>query len=138
MTTVDGETVEDEPQNPEESPPVDPEESPPVIGPDPSTQFRLGLAHDILNVFLDLEFFGETHYINGHPAKVVIDEDIQKAGFKGYGVNVDSFLLFVRESDLDRPSEGDQVDIDGRLYTVETCRLDEGLFEIVLRRPTAY
>ena len=132
---ADEETVDpNDPVDSEESPP----EPPPVIGPDPSTPFRQSLAADIISVFLDLEFFGETHFVNGHPVKVVIDEDIQKAGFKGYGVNVDSFLLFARESDLDRPTEGDQVDIDGRLYTVETCRLDEGLFEIVLRRPTAY
>lgn len=113
----------------------------PVVDPGkPQSAFRDQLAGDIVNVFLDLDFFGELHCVEHRMIKVVLDEDInrQAARANELGTSMTGFVLFCRESDIDRQLEGTQLEIDGRLYTVEDWRTDEGMHRVSLSMRASY
>lgn len=104
--------------------------------------FRDELAKDIDIEFLDLESFGEEHTIGAatEPITCVIDGDINAADKKGAGNSVTeaTHVLYARESDIKRRVEGDQLIIDGVIYTVVDWRVDEGMHRVSLRSPRSY
>lgn len=104
--------------------------------------FRDELARDIDLEFLDLEAFGEEHIVGGGAEAIscVIDEDINAANGKAAGLNVTdaTCVLYARVSDVPRKDAGDQLVIDGTIYTVVDWRVDEGLNRVALRSGHAF
>lgn len=123
---------------------ADPEVEDPEFGPaapgKPESAFRDQLSGDLVSVFLDLEFFGELHHVGGRMIRCVIDEDINHESkvAREFGITDTGFVMFARETDVERLNQGAQLEIDGRIYTVIDWRVDEGLSRVTLSRLTAY
>ena len=110
------------------------------MGDEELSPFRQLVSDDNLCVFLDLEYFGEKHNVQGNIVRCVVDDDIYgKAEVaRDHGVTDSSFTLFVRECDVERQLEGTQLEYDEMLYTVLDWRTDEGMHRITLRKIAAY
>lgn len=74
-------------------------------------------------VFLNPDEFGDPHTIDGKEVMAVVDEP-QLEG---------SSIVFAKCEDLPTPRPtGDTLIVDGRLFTVQTWRVDCGMAEIAL------
>lgn len=110
--------------------------------------FREQLAEDIRSVFLNLEEFGETHFIDGREVACVADDgmDAMKGsaadGFDNSGMlGIDEHVrtLHLADSDISpRPVPGQALDIDGETWTVMqdagAVTVAEGLLTLKLAR----
>lgn len=102
--------------------------------------FKDQVDTDIYSVFLDLDYFGEEHTVEGCVIPCVIDDDVfsEDADARLMGLTRTGLVLYAKQTDIARPVEGDLLVIDGRSYTVADCRLDMGVYRIGLTRPTSY
>lgn len=103
--------------------------------------FRDQLAVDVVETFLDPEFFGESHSIglDGKTVTCVIEQDTKADGGEAarMGIASSTCTLYARESDIPRQKQGSQLVIDNVIYTVVDWRLDEGMHRVSLKSPTA-
>lgn len=91
-------------------------------------------------VFLNLDEFAENRAIDGETIKCILDEDAYKErNIKSEtrhfeGVYKSKCALFVRDNDIEKPSIGESMNIDGFLYLVTDVLETEGIYEIGLTR----
>lgn len=99
-------------------------------------EFKKMLAEDITDVFLDLDFFGEIHRVEGKEIVIVIDSDAlkEKQGGQDLAVAESSVLFYAKCSDLPRRrAAGQSINIDGRECTIDDWSENMGLATIALR-----
>lgn len=98
--------------------------------------FKDQVEADIHDVFLDLDFFGETWQIEGKPVAVVVDSDELKArqGGQDFAVAESATLFYARSADLPRRrAAGESININGRECLIDDWQDDMGLATLVLR-----
>lgn len=104
--------------------------------------FRDRLACDAINVFLNLDYFGEVHRFDDsdEPIVCMIDEDTRTdlPGGGDLGLTARTCTLYAWERDLPRKQEGQSLVIDGRIYNILEWRTDEGMHSVTLLSPTNY
>lgn len=104
--------------------------------------FKEEVVSDIVNVFLNLEEFGDTHTIGKKETICVIDEERfqnkQKNRVKSLedeGIFMEGLTLFIEKSFFKYPPHsGEILSIDDTEYYVEETKEDMGLLEIDLTR----
>lgn len=100
------------------------------------------VASDIENEFFDLDIFGETHEFGSRRKSIicVIDEDVfaNAVNAGDLGLTAGNCVLYAKETDIDRQTEGTNIEIDGRIYTVVDWRVDMGVHRVTLTRPQTY
>lgn len=102
--------------------------------------FKEQVSKDIKDTFFNLDEFSEEHDINGETISCILDEDVAKerninsetTNFEGSFVRQVS--LFIKKEDIEKPSIGEQLHIDGFLYLVSNVSDSCGVFEIELTR----
>lgn len=90
---------------------------------------------DIHNTFLDIDFFGETHRIEGQDISIVFDDDQlkEKQGGQDLAVAESSILFYAHICDLPRRKPaGELLNIDGREYVIDDWSEDMGVATIAL------
>jgi len=91
-----------------------------------------------INTFFNLDEFAQTYIIDGKEVPAVIDSDILKTRSNDKseqydGVYAGQLAVYVKAADLlERPVYGQQLRLDGKLYTVIECSEEMGVLEIVL------
>lgn len=99
--------------------------------------FKDMVERDIKGVFIDFDFFGETHNVEGRDIVIVIDNDTlkEKQGGQDLAVAESSTLFYAHAEDLPkrRPS-GEVLNIDGRECTIDDWSENMGLATIALRQ----
>ena len=100
--------------------------------------FKDMVEKDIKDVFLDIEFFGEKHLIEGSEILIVIDDDKLKEKQGGQDLAVAASLFYAYAKDLPkRRSAGQCLNIDHRDYTIDDWSEDMGVATITLRENLA-
>lgn len=101
--------------------------------------FKDEVSQDRAAVFLDLDFYGETHEIEGKEVVCLIDDDDGKiGGGKILGVSENQRRLFAREEDLPRRRGGGAtLTIDGIVEVIDDWKVDGGMAEIILKKAVA-
>ncbi len=95
--------------------------------------FRDMVTADRDAVFLDLEYFGETHTVDGNEITVVIDNDELRKREAELGIAESDMLLFAKTEDLPAgKGSGESLNVDGRLYRITDRREDEGITSVTL------
>ncbi len=93
--------------------------------------FKEMVEKDIKDVFLDIEFFGEKHLIEGGEILIVIDDDKLK---EKKAVAESASLFYAYAKDLPRRrTAGQSLNIDHRDYTIDDWSEDMGVATITLR-----
>lgn len=94
------------------------------------SHFKERVAKDIHRVFLDLNFFGESHVIDGKELIVLFDNDyLSKEQTEGrLGLEEATGLFFAKTEDLpEKKSIRESMEIDGREVLVVEWREDMGV-----------
>ena len=102
--------------------------------------FKEQIEADLNDTFFNVDEFGEEHIINRQKKIVIVDNDkLKERNQKEYdGILVADLLYFIKEADLDREPKPEEVQIfDGNMYTIVDCKLDSGMYEIILRAGTS-
>lgn len=102
--------------------------------------FKQMVEQDITAVFVDLEFFGETHRIEGRDIVIVIDNDTlkEKQGGQDLAVAESGTLFYAKATDLPkRRPAGQSLSVDGRECIIDDWTEDMGLATIALRENIA-
>lgn len=97
--------------------------------------FKDMVAADRAGVFLDLEFFGEKHRVEGREILIVVDLDelVERQGGQDLAVTESTMLFYARAEDLPaRRPAGQCLNVDGREYLIDKWTEDMGLATIVL------
>lgn len=98
--------------------------------------FKDMVEADRLNVFLNLDFFGETYHIEGKDIPIVMDNDELKArqGGQDLAVAESATLFYAHAEDLPpRRSPGQNLNVNGRECIVDDWQVDMGMVTVVLR-----
>lgn len=98
--------------------------------------FKSMLDDDRLNVFVNVDFFGEMYRIEGKEIPIVIDTDELKERQNGQDLAVAeaSTLFYARVEDLPRRrGVGESLNVNGRECTVDDWKEDEGIVTVALR-----
>lgn len=98
--------------------------------------FKDMVAADRLHVFIDVDFFGEMHRIEGKTIPIVIDTDELKArqGSQDLAVAESGTLFYARVEDLPpRRAPGQNLNVNGRECIVDDWKVDMGMATVVLR-----
>lgn len=98
--------------------------------------FKDQVASDINKVFLDLEFFGEIHRVEGKRIPILIDNDElkERQGGQDLAVAESATLFYARSADLPpRRAPGSSLNINGRERIIDDWKEDMGMATIVLR-----
>lgn len=93
-----------------------------------------------LDTFISEDEFAAEHDIDGKIVKCIVDEDIFKERnlndetrhFEGVFNNKCS--IFIKASDIEKPSIGQSLHIDGFMYLVANVTESDGIYEIELMR----
>lgn len=92
---------------------------------------------DRIEVFLNIDEFGEIHTVEGKPIPIVIDNDELKERQSGQDIAVaeSSTLFYARTEDLPRRRPaGENININGRECMIDDWQEDMGLSTIVLHQ----
>lgn len=87
-------------------------------------------------VFLNVDFFGEMHRIEGKTIPIVLDTDELKVrqGGQDLAVAESATLFYARAEDLPpRRSAGQSLNVNGRECLIDDWKVDMGLATVVLR-----
>lgn len=98
--------------------------------------FKDMVAADRSAVFLDLDFFGEEHRIEGKTIPIMLDEDALRVrqGSQDLAVAESGTLFYARTEDLPpRRSPGQSLNVNGRECIIDDWKVDMGMATIVLR-----
>ena len=104
--------------------------------------FKEEVASDIVDVFLNLEEFGDTHTVGKKETVCVIDEERfqnkqrnRTRSLENEGLFIEGMTLFIEKSFFKYPPlSGEKILVDGVRYLVEEAKEDMGLLEIDLTR----
>lgn len=85
-------------------------------------------------VFLNPDEFGDPHTIDGKQVMAVVDEpQMEGSSMDAAALAEVDIIVFAKCEDLPAPKPaGDTLIVDGRLFTVQTWRVDCGMAEIAL------
>ena len=98
--------------------------------------FKDMVADDRKRVFIDLDFFGEWHRIEGKEIAIIIDSDElkERQGGQDLAVAESATLFYARKEDLPpRRSSGSVLNVDGRECIIDAWSEDMGISTVVLR-----
>ena len=98
--------------------------------------FKQMVNQDIKAVFVDLDFFGETHQVEGKDIVIIIDNDAlkEKQGGQDLAVAESRTLFYAKAEDLPRRRPaGQSLNVDGRECIIDDWTEDMGLATIALR-----
>ena len=98
--------------------------------------FKEMIAKDIKAVFMDFDFFGENHTVEGKSVVIIIDDNAlkEKQGVQDLAVAESSCLIYAHVEDLPkRRSAGQCLNLDGKEYLIDDWTEDMGLATIALR-----
>lgn len=98
--------------------------------------FKDIVQNDINSVFINIDEYGEKHYIDGVLKTVIMDnETLKERNQKEYdGIVQADLLYFIKRSDvIKKIKSGDVQNFDGALYTVFDIKYDNGMYEIILQ-----
>lgn len=104
------------------------------------SSFKEMITHDRKNVFIDLEFFGETYIIEGKPVSIVVDNDElkERQGGQDLALAESATLFYACTDDLPkRRAAGESLNINGRLCMIDDWQEDMGISTIALRENIA-
>lgn len=97
--------------------------------------FKEHIKNDVCNVFFNCEDFAQKHTLDGRTILCIVDDDrlheqtLKSAAGTYKGVK----LIHVPKTELKgRPKQGARLEFDDRMYTVESCIEDDGVFTITL------
>lgn len=99
------------------------------------SQFKDIVASDIHRTFLDIDFFGELHKIEGQEIPIVLDDNQlkEKQGGQDLAVAESSILFYAYVCDLPRRRPaGELLNVDGREYVIDDWAEDMGVATIAL------
>lgn len=88
-----------------------------------------------LDIFINLDEFGEIHRINDVDINILIDNEILKERQikSAEGTYIGDVLFYVKKSDLKiKPRINDPLNLDGDIYFISKVSDEDGLYEIVL------
>ena len=94
------------------------------------------VAHDMADVFLDLDFFGVEAVVEGKKILIVLDNDKlkEKQGGQDLAVAESATLFYARTQDLPpRRAAGENLNINGRECIIDDWQEDMGLSALTLR-----
>ena len=95
------------------------------------------ILHDIDNVFMEEKDYAEWHIVDGKYVPFINDEEELKdrQGTNELDVTDCEKLIFVPQKYLPkRKVRGDQMDVDGKIYKIESWINNYGICEIALSR----
>lgn len=98
--------------------------------------FKDMVERDIKGVFIDFDFFGEKHIVEGREIVIVIDSDTlkEKQGGQDLAVAESASLFYAHTEDLPpRRPAGQSINIDGRECLIDDWSEDMGMATIALR-----
>lgn len=97
--------------------------------------FKEVVAADRQSVFLNTDFFGETHSIDGKEVDIVIDNDELKRrqGGQELAIEESATLFYCKTEAVKRRKPSQTLNLDGRIYTVDDWQDDMGISTVVLR-----
>lgn len=99
--------------------------------------FKDMVKADRIEIFLNIDEFGEIHTVEGNPIQIVIDNDELKERQSGQDIAIaeSSTLFYARTEDLPRRRPaGESMNIDGRECLIDDWQEDMGMSTIVLRQ----
>lgn len=99
--------------------------------------FKDMVERDIKGVFIDFDFFGEMHTVEGREILIVIDNDTlkEKQGGQDLAVAESATLFYAHADDLPkRRAAGEVLNIDGRECIIDDWSEDMGMATIALRQ----
>ena len=102
--------------------------------------FKDMVAADRGAVFLDLDFFGEKHWVEGRNIPIVLDNDElkERQGGQDLAVAESATLFYARAEDLPpRRPAGQCLNVNGRECIVDDWKEDMGMATVVLRENIA-
>ena len=92
-------------------------------------------AIDDLNIFIDLDMFGEIHFVEGIEIPIILDDD-QLTKLKGgqeMAIGESSVLLIAKSIDLPkRKGNGSALNLDGKEYIIDDWQENVGISIIAL------
>ena len=98
--------------------------------------FKKMVESDIKSVFMDFDFFGELHEVEGKEIVIVIDNDElkKKQGGQDLAVAESTTLFYAHAEDLPgRRPAGQSLNVDGRECLIDDWSEDIGVATIALR-----
>ncbi|MBY6931035.1 hypothetical protein FDC70_15225 [Clostridium botulinum] len=98
--------------------------------------FKDIVQNDINSVFINIDEFGEKHYIDGIIKTVLVDnETLKERNQKEYdGIIQADLLYFIKSKDLvNKIKVGELQRFDGAIYTVFDVKYDSGIYEVILQ-----
>lgn len=97
--------------------------------------FKETVASDRHTVFLNTDFFGETHSIDGKEIDIVFDNDELKRrqGGQELAIEESATLFYCKTEEVKRRKPSQTLNLDGRIYTVDDWKDDMGISTVVLR-----
>ncbi len=102
--------------------------------------FKDMVERDVKGTFLDLDFFGETHEVEGRKITIVIDNDTlkEKQGGQDLAVAESATLFYAKSVELPkRRPAGESINIDGRECIIDDWSEDMGVATIAIRENIA-
>lgn len=102
--------------------------------------FKEQIARDNVQVFMNIDEFGELHTINGKEMPAIVDNNELVDREKRYryknsfdGVYLKELLVYVKESDFGKlPAIGRVVIYDGKSYIVSDAINEDGIYSLTL------
>lgn len=96
--------------------------------------FKCMVENDIYHTFLDLDFFGELHLVEGSEIPIVIDDKAlkERQGGQELAVAQSALLFYAKSCDVGKRSPGELLNVDGREYIVDDWQEDMGIYTISL------
>lgn len=102
--------------------------------------FKKMVESDIKSVFIDFDFFGELHEVEGREIVIVIDNDElkKKQGGQDLAVAESATLFYAHVEDLPgRRPAGQSLNVDGRECLIDDWSENMGVATIALRENIA-
>lgn len=91
------------------------------------------MAADVGNVFLNEDDFAERHVVEGRELTAVFYEDDLEPSDSNMGLVIKTFILQAKSGDMPPVRKpGATLDIDGRLFIVQTWKTDCGMSVVKL------
>ena len=98
--------------------------------------FKAMVDDDRLNVFLDVDFFGELYRVEGKEIPIVVDNDELKERQAGQDLAIaeSATLFYARVDDLPpRRAAGENLNVNGRECLIDDWQQDQGMATVTLR-----
>lgn len=96
------------------------------------------IQRDIEKVFFRTDDFASSHFIDGKTVNCIIDADVIKerqgrsASEYSEGVYAGEKIIYCKASDMETPSRGQVIDVDGDIFQVVAVDIVDGVLEITI------